>query len=608
MEEERIKQKYDFFISYANNDSMIAREIKELLTQFGYCSWLPIFDIKIGEDFQSSINNAIRKAKAVILIITDSYLKSQHCRTELFQAISGAKDTGRLIIPFCHENCEKAIDEYFLAGYNYVLFNEKNIHSKVPALFEIYENRYKSDALYERLNQFIEIGNSNYIIKTISELLPLLPKTISYNEEINNLGAYYELFLLLNVMDKNISPSSLEKESAIYLEHILTYLDNLFVINDDDLYLQDIKLLNLALIINVVKAKENIGLTLFGKSDLKSKTYRYEATKIAPIFKSYISNYVLENYNEREQEIIECAKEYIESVARKPKKPLIHLLQDKDKIEGDNSKRNTKVDVTFHEVDTDSTSVDGREKTIEEKLFDIAKYIEQSNELFEKVGDKNETYQFLKCLKTSYERLKNFCEVIKCGKVMAYCIERISEVDSKLNRLLDSEKEKEELKESSFKALLGFSLASDKNFDVFLSYRHRDEDIATNVYSFLKKNLVKVFMDKMSLPEMGESEYRRATDRAIRYSDHFLLLVTDINDLNEEDGWMWHEYNLYLDLKAEKRKKGGNLVMIFEDSLYDKEVTENRKDNLPDSLCCSFQIFKMSEYKDKILKYFKKNN
>lgn len=617
MEEERTRQKYDFFISYAHKDVAFARELSRTLNEFGYHSWLDNGNLMAGADWQKSIINSIREAKAVILIITENYVKSESCKSELLAAINGAKDTGRMIIPFCHENCKSAINDFFLMGYHFVLFNENNFLDKIPAVFEIYENRYKSDALYERLNQFIDIDSSNYIIETIEKLLPFLPKEISFNEELINFPYYYELFLLLKQIDEHAPLIDEDKITASSLKKILSYLNRLYKFSPN-LKSDQSYLINLALIINIQKAKKSIheALSKAGcfehEGDLEEETDFYIS-----IFKALLNKYDLEKErDDRVIEIIKSANNYIEELSRiqsiqsefedmgfenEPKPgevpPICSSIvedEDSDNNEGLNFEA---FDKLFEDFDNQAT--------LENNLFEIARCIEKSNSIFEVVGDKNETYQFLKCLKTSYERLKNFCEVIKCGKVMAYCIERISEVDSKLNRLLDNKNEKEELKESSFKALLGFSLATDKDFDVFLSYRHHDEDIATNVYSFLKKNLIKVFMDKMTLPELGKSEYRKATEDAVCTSKHFILLVTKLEDLEDENGWMYQEYNLYLDERAEGLKPNGNLVMIFTDSLYDEEVAKNKKKNLPHSLRSRFEILKVSNYQSSILGYLK---
>lgn len=107
----------------------------------------------------------------------------------------------------------------------------------------------------------------------------------------------------------------------------------------------------------------------------------------------------------------------------------------------------------------------------------------QSNKLFEMVGSNSLASDFLKCLKTSYERLRKYSEVVGCLEICAECIERIAEINQQLEQINDTNSDNG-VAESGLKALLGFSLPGTDDFDVFLSYKHEDRDIARSVYHF----------------------------------------------------------------------------------------------------------------------------
>lgn len=136
---------------------------------------------------------------------------------------------------------------------------------------------------------------------------------------------------------------------------------------------------------------------------------------------------------------------------------------------------------------------------LENQLHAIANYIRQSNRLFELVGSDNVAVDFLKCLKTSYERLRKYSEVVGCMEICAECIERIAEINQQLEQF-DEMAPDTCIAESGLKALLGFSLTGVDDFDVFLSYNHKDGDIARNIYHFLKSNILNPFFDSITLP------------------------------------------------------------------------------------------------------------
>jgi TIR domain len=70
-----MKNDFDKFISYANEDEKLATEIACALKSNGFNLWYAPINLKIGEKLFNSIEDGISKLKAAILLISQDYLK-----------------------------------------------------------------------------------------------------------------------------------------------------------------------------------------------------------------------------------------------------------------------------------------------------------------------------------------------------------------------------------------------------------------------------------------------------------------------------------------------------------------------------------------------------
>ena len=178
------------------------------------------------------------------------------------------------------------------------------------------------------------------------------------------------------------------------------------------------------------------------------------------------------------------------------------------------------------------------------KLHEIADYMKQMNRLFEMAGDENdETMAFIRCLRTSYERLKNYSAVAGCGEIVAECVERIAELNQRLSGF-NGPDSSEEVVESGIKALLGFHTPGSGHYDVFISYKHEDRDIAESMYHFLQANMMNPFLDSFSLPELSNSDYEDAIMYALDHSDHFVVILSKLEYL--QSNWVDLEMSAFL--------------------------------------------------------------
>ncbi len=238
----------------------------------------------------------------------------------------------------------------------------------------------------------------------------------------------------------------------------------------------------------------------------------------------------------------------------------------------------------------------------------IAEYIHEGNKIFEIIGQDQKAATFLKCIITSYERLKNYCEEIGANKLTAECISHITQLKQKYMNLSDEDTEVHTTAEKGIRALLGYTRPGLGNYDVFLSHKSKDIDIAQNVYKYLKSNIKEVFLDKISLPELSKSEYKNAILNALDKSRHFVVIVSDLKILSpeqdeKESDWVQREMNLFHSELFEGRKKNGNFIILVTDSIFDEIVSRNKM-NI-DIKWRNYNFMRISEYEDQLISYLK---
>ncbi len=236
----------------------------------------------------------------------------------------------------------------------------------------------------------------------------------------------------------------------------------------------------------------------------------------------------------------------------------------------------------------------------EQKLWEVAECIQKSNHIFRFLGEKEEEAQFLRCLKTSYERLLKFSTISGSMHVGMECVERIEELKQKLE-LLDNDTFSDTTTERAIRALLGFTVSEDRQYDVFLSYKHADLDLAQNVFHHLQRNLLCPFLDTESLPEIGKSEYEAAIMHALDNSKHFIVVLSALEYLDSH--WVELEMRTFRHEIVEGRKPNANFLILATDDVYDKIAATNK--TCLDICYRSYEILRFSQYQDILVKYLK---
>lgn len=72
----------DFFVSYTGTDINFATWVAEVLESENYSVIIQAWDFRPGDNFVTKINESLKECKKLIVILSDSYLKSKWCEAE----------------------------------------------------------------------------------------------------------------------------------------------------------------------------------------------------------------------------------------------------------------------------------------------------------------------------------------------------------------------------------------------------------------------------------------------------------------------------------------------------------------------------------------------
>lgn len=129
-------------------------------------------------------------------------------------------------------------------------------------------------------------------------------------------------------------------------------------------------------------------------------------------------------------------------------------------------------------------------------------------------------------------------------------------------------------------------------YNVFISCKKEDYDLAVPVYDYLTKLGLKVFLACTELSKLGQSAYSDAIDDVLSRSEHMIVVASRINYIQSK--WVKFEWGTFCDdLQSDYRD--GNLVLLLAD-----DVIACAK-QLPSRLRHK-QFFSLSEY-EKIIDY-----
>lgn len=135
-----------------------------------------------------------------------------------------------------------------------------------------------------------------------------------------------------------------------------------------------------------------------------------------------------------------------------------------------------------------------------------------------------------------------------------------------------------------------------KKYDVFISSKSEDYPIAEEVYEFLNKNGLTVFLASKELECIGESEYANAIDAALDAASHLVVITSSIEHVKSR--WVSYEWGTFRnDINSGYRV--GNLLTVIGPGISLKDLPPGLRHQ---------QSFSFSTYQQTILGYLKRED
>ncbi|ASR46581.1 hypothetical protein B4V02_07775 [Paenibacillus kribbensis] len=85
----------NIFISYSNIDRELASAFINKLRDFDIRVSVDVLDLKIGDDWQTVLNNGLRNSDAVVILITKNSIRSDNVMSELHASLAYMKERGK---------------------------------------------------------------------------------------------------------------------------------------------------------------------------------------------------------------------------------------------------------------------------------------------------------------------------------------------------------------------------------------------------------------------------------------------------------------------------------------------------------------------------------
>ncbi len=590
--------KYNFFISYARRDgSSIARDLYNELSLQGYSVFLDVNSIQCGDDFSTEIKSSISDCDCFIPIITDGYLASELAYIELKAAFNAASGRAKDIFPvvLCSEEKFEKIQSDFRIQYFFKTNGDhKQITDIANQIGKLFSYKTESALLYEKLSAFTKINDRDKAAETVCQLLSLI--TDNYLQLINNenqrIALYKEIYKLYELL-YHYHGGSYSKESGRVVRIVVptagsTYETLLRNTSDKD---------NSILLTDPYCISFALRIIYFQKDILNDCIDTWTTGDVPNAYP--IDGYIKAQEKYKDAYYLHCEKLTDSDQNGQYSDDDLQFIKDTTKyILASKASPTPSFDLPIKSKEEESAAKPLSED--EKILISIANFMKEGNSLFNKLRKKGIAGDFLRCLLTSYERLKNYCEIVGAGQVITECIEQMAEIRSELTSVATSTSN--EKAEKGIKSLLGITIPGTGDYDVFISFKSQDEDLGKTIYDFFRKNMKEPFWSKVSLPELSESEYEKAIYNALDKAKHFVVVLSDLSYM--KDSWVEKEMRIFHREKNENRKaKDSNFVFVVTDDLY-RQIIDSNKTLIPIEYR-GYQIIKMSEYKDSLLQYIK---
>ena len=577
---------FDVYISYSHKDSRLVRSIVQELEGLGVRTYT-IDSLESGEDYKTQIVEAIRSAQYFVPIITENSISSRFFEMECGLAAYQARDRAKTIIPVCFSAetlWKNSAIAYDLMMYQHIKAEgtSDDEMTRIATLIgsEVLARRSDKELL-DRITAYAKAGAVGKAADTVCYLLDhylsrlsfgtlgqaraLLCKTVTLMENLYDLYDY----------DYGEECVSLARNKGYIVSRVEQLLENDQLFGGDDLLL-------LSVAIRLIYWGREIQWTIADAVTHGGKSCESISVDLDQDYAKRQKPY-WSKYNR------ELIKQSINESVRYTSDELLFIHE------------TSKYDCAAHPHLDSREAPAVKETKDDELLYSIASFMREGNRLFDLISEQECAEEFLKCLIVSYERLQKYCEVIGEKKVCAECVTRLLELKAQLT-VNGARKATNEKAQDGIKSLLGVTIPKSGNFDVFISHKREDMDIASEMYDYLRGYMKEPFFDKYSLPEMSESEYRKSIMRALDGSRHFVVVLSQLSYLDSY--WVRLEMEIFQAEIDEGRKPKSNFLMIVTGNVYD-EIMASNKAVLPiEYRCC--EIMRVDEYKTKLLSYLNK--
>lgn len=573
--------KYQFYISYSHRDGgAIAQWAANELTARGYTVFLDA-DMTVGSDWVQAITEAIADCDAFIPIITDGFLTSPFAIKEVQLAVHMSHERSKHILPLvCTDQPWPDTLRFVLGMYQQMRYAPEYADAMWDRVERTIGVELKSTALYEKLAEYREIKHAAKEGETLCALIALCCGR--WNTYGDNRALCLELCRLLEQLSQFSGGYDVEsKEVSRRMLDAMGTVEQL--LSQDILPTQD-------LFYNAFAVR-------LWRWIWEIRVDAVDLMTMGDVMVGAIDPFPVADYVQKQAECVAAFREGF--AVAEPTLDESYTADEakwlRDTIRYVLAQQHEYTPTKREETGQSAASPD------EEILLSVAKFMQEGNKLFDVLQQRGIAGDFLKCLLTSYERLKTYCQIVGATDVAADCVDRIMEIRSLLDapRSQDTNNEKAE---QGIKSLLGFTLNTDEKYDVFISFKSEDTDLAEKVYNLSRQHMKKPFWSKRSLPELSASEYEKAIYRALDRSTHMVVVLSDLSYLSAH--WVGLETGIFHREKAEGRKPPhSNFVFVMTDDLYGRVIGNNKCD-LPIEFR-GYHIVKMSEYRETLMQYIR---
>lgn len=565
----------DILISYAFKDFPLAAEISKQLKKQNLNVSLERSD---SPDCRDYVTKALNKSRVFIPLITKSCITTFAYRQELLNSLSLTRQRAKEAIVICYApdslaqwpQVHQPLKQYPMLVPTGA--DSESIKQLCSQISGIIQGKKLDNVLFETLSEYIHSGLNDNATNILCQLIRQLCIQIRQADPRTQLQSYITLLSYLEKMTQLYTYEYNDSTRELTAQKLEALDDVSQLLSRDAFWEHDLYCLSIAIRLvyldwlNRLDCADTMAHTEGTQQStgiLSEQQYIQKQSVLISQYRSLLEQ--AESYPDVQKQFILTTEQYIRTKVEKKSAPAT--------------------------APTDSTQED-------ELLQSVAAFTREGNKLFDIISEQQPAKEFLQCLITSYERLKSYSDLVGAKQICAECIDRIAELK---NKIIDTREQitATQKSETGIKALLGLTIPNSGKFDVFLSHKKEDYDIALKIYEFLRQNLKAAFLDSQTLPEMSKAEYSDAIDSALEGSQHFVVVLSDLSYL--ESRWLKYEMSCFHNEIKEGRKPNGNFLFVVTDDVYEQIISSNKQ--ILKLAYRRYEIIRLSDYTNVLLSY-----